>query len=104
MTFVVMGYDVIGSMYFTSCGDAKSSALISALRGIVLLLAFTLILPAVLGMTGVWLAAPCTEVLTAIVSTWLFKKQQNSMKRGMQDGAQGADQHYYTECGYQSGN
>ena len=104
VTFVVMGYDVIGSMYFTSCGDAKSSALISALRGIVLLLAFTLILPAVLGMTGVWLAAPCTEVLTAIVSTWLFKKQQNSMKRGMQDGAQGADQHYYTECGYQSGN
>lgn len=32
-TFLVMGYDVINSMYFTSCGDAKSSAMISALRG-----------------------------------------------------------------------
>lgn len=45
ITFLVMGYDVINSMYFTSCGDAKSSALISSLRGIVLILAFTLILP-----------------------------------------------------------
>ena len=75
-TFVIMGYDVINSMYFTSCGDAKSSALISALRGVVLLLAFTLILPAFLGMTGVWLAAPCTEALTAIVSLLLITKQK----------------------------
>ena len=65
VTFLVMGYDVINSMYFTSCGDAKSSALISGLRGIVLLLAFIFILPAILGMNGVWLAAPCTEGLTA---------------------------------------
>lgn len=56
VTFLVMGYDVINSMYFTSCGDAKSSALISALRGIVLLLGFTMILPAIFGMTGVWMA------------------------------------------------
>lgn len=78
-TFVIMGYDVINSMYFTSCGDAKSSALISALRGVVLLLAFTLILPAFLGMTGVWLAAPCTEALTAIVSLLLITKQKKNV-------------------------
>ena len=79
ITFVIMGYDVINSMYFTSCGDAKSSALISALRGVVLLLAFTLILPAFLGMTGVWLAAPCTEALTAIVSLLLITKQKKNV-------------------------
>ena len=82
VTFFVMGYDIINSMYFTSCGDAKSSALISALRGIVLLLAFTLILPAFLGMNGVWLAAPCTEVLTAIVSIMLIRKQKSIIKTG----------------------
>ena len=71
---IVMGYDVINSMYFTSCGDAKSSALISALRGIVLLLGFTLVLPAIFGMTGVWMAAPCTETLTAVVSVYLLRK------------------------------
>lgn len=80
VTFLVMGYDVINSMYFTSCGDAKSSALISALRGIVLLLGFTLVLPAIFGMTGVWMAAPCTETLTAVVSVYLLRKQKNRLQ------------------------
>ena len=80
VTFLVMGYDVINSMYFTSCGDAKSSALISALRGIVLLLGFTLLLPAIFGMTGVWMAAPCTETLTAVVSVYLLRKQKNRLQ------------------------
>ena len=80
VTFLVMGYDVINSMYFTSCGDAKSSALISALRGIVFLLGFTLVLPAIFGMTGVWMAAPCTETLTAVVSVYLLRKQKNRLQ------------------------
>ena len=84
ITFLVMGYDMINSMYFTSCGDARSSAIISALRGIVLLLGFTLVLPAVFGMTGVWMAAPCTEILTAIVSTGLVLSQSKSLKAAYQ--------------------
>ena len=82
VTFPVMGYDVVNSMYFTSCGDAKSSAIISALRGIVLLLGFTLILPAIIGMKGVWLSAPCSEILTAIVSLFLIKKQMSELRKG----------------------
>ena len=82
ITFLVMGYDVINSMYFTSCGDAKSSAILSSLRGIVLLIAFTLILPPIFGMTGVWLAAPCSEMLTAIVSVLLIKKQAKMLEKG----------------------
>ena len=102
VTFLVMGYDVINSMYFTSCGDAKSSALISGLRGIVLLLAFIFILPAILGMNGVWLAAPCTEGLTAIVSLCLIRAQQKTIKRGNENGKQGqyTDRHNNTACGY----
>ena len=37
VTFLAMGYNVVNSMYFTSCGDAGSSAIISTLRGIVFL-------------------------------------------------------------------
>ena len=82
VTFLFMGYDVINSMYFTSCGDARSSAIISSLRGIVLLLAFTFILPAIFGMNGVWMAAPCTETLTAVVSLCLIRSQKNRIERG----------------------
>lgn len=99
VTFLVMGYDVINSMYFTSCGDAKSSALISALRGIVLLLAFTFIFPAIFGMNGVWMATPCTEILTAIVSVFLLRNQKERLKRGKLDGRDG--KHDNSQCCYQ---
>ena len=82
VSFLIMGYDVTNSMYFTSCGDAFSSAVISSLRGIVLLLAFILIFPAIWGMTGVWMAAPVTEVITAIVSVFLIMKQKMIIERG----------------------
>lgn len=96
VTFLFMGYDVVNSMYFTSCGDAKSSAIISSLRGIVLLLGFTLILPAILGMNGVWLTAPCTEMLTAIVSVYLIKNQKKMMKRDEVNERTGGQ--YHKEC------
>ena len=80
ITFLAMGYDVTGSMYFTSCGDAKSSAIISSLRGIVLLLAFILIFPAIFGMNGVWMASPCAETLTAIVTFVLIRRQVRKNK------------------------
>ena len=79
-TFLVMGFDMINSMYFYSCGDALSSAIISSLRGVVLLLALTFIFPALWGMTGVWFVAPATEILTAVVSLFLINKQAYSMK------------------------
>lgn len=80
VTFLFMGYDVINSMYFTSCGDARSSALISSLRGIILLLGFTFLFAALWGMTGVWLAAPATEVLTTMVSAWLITKHKKMLE------------------------
>lgn len=75
VTFLIMGYDVTNSMYFTSYGDALNSAILSSLRGIVLLLAFIFLFPAIWGMTGVWMAAPATEALTAMVSVYLLRKQ-----------------------------
>ena len=80
ITFLAMGYDVTGSMYFTSCGDAKSSAIISSLRGIVLLLAFILIFPAIFGMNGVWMTSSCAETLTAIVTFVLIRRQVRKNK------------------------
>lgn len=80
VTFLIMGYNVINSMYFTGCGDAKCSAIISSLRGIVLLLIFTFIFPALWGMNGVWMVTPTTEVLTAIISFILIRKQDIAIR------------------------
>ena len=91
ITFVVMGFNVINSMYFTGIGDAKSSAIISSLRGIVLLLVFTLVLPVFFGMNGVWMSAPLTEVLTAFVAVILLNDKKH-LCNGELNGK-------YSECG-----
>ena len=80
LTFMIMGFNVIDSMYFTGCGDALSSAIISSLRGLVLLLVFTFIFPAMWGMMGVWLVTPVTETLTAIASIILIRKHHKLYK------------------------
>lgn len=73
VSFLFTGVNTITSFYFTSIGRAKESALISASRGLVVLLICIGVLPAVLGMTGVWLVAPITEGLTLILSIALIQ-------------------------------
>ena len=73
-SFLFSGINVINSFYFTSIGRAMESAVISSSRGLVLLLIFIFILPPFLGMTGVWLVAPLTEVLTLFLGLFFIRK------------------------------
>jgi len=75
-SFLFSGINTITSFYFTSIGRAKESALISSARGLVVLLACIFILPALFGMTGVWLVAPVTEGLTLVLSFLLIRKKE----------------------------
>lgn len=74
LSFLFSGINTICSMYFTSIGKAKESAVISAARGLVILLICIFTLPPLLGMTGVWLAAPMTELITVLISVYYLKK------------------------------
>lgn len=68
VSFLFSGINTISSFYFTSIGKALESAVISSARGFVFLLICIFTLPPLLGMTGVWLVAPITEILTIILS------------------------------------
>ncbi|MCB8818025.1 MATE family efflux transporter [Desulfosporosinus shakirovi] len=78
ISFLFSGVNVITSFYFTSIGKAKESALISSARGLVVLLICIFTLPSWLGMTGVWLVAPVTEVLTIVLSFMLICRHENA--------------------------
>ncbi len=80
IAFIILGINVIGSFYFTSIGKAKESALISALRGLVILLLAIIILPILWGMQGVWLVAPVTELLTLLVTIRLLMKDKYDLE------------------------
>ncbi len=80
VSFLFSGINSISSMYFTSIGKAKESAIISASRGLVILLICIFVLPVLFGMTGIWLVAPVTEVIT-ILLTIMFITTENRRTR-----------------------
>jgi putative MATE family efflux protein len=75
VSFLFSGVNTISSFYFTSIGKAKESAIISSARSLIILLIFIFTLPPLLGMTGVWLVAPITEVLTLLLSLYFIRRE-----------------------------
>ena len=68
LSFLLTGFNIFASAFFTALCDGKVSALISFLRTLLLQVIILVALPFALGIDGVWLAAPLTELLAAIVS------------------------------------
>lgn len=77
ISFLFSGINTITSFYFTSIGRAKESAIVSASRGLVVLLICIFTLPFLLGMTGVWLVSPITEVITLVISFNFIHKESS---------------------------
>jgi len=87
ISFLFSGINTITSFYFTSIGKAKESALISASRGLVVLLGCIIILPLIWGITGVWLVAPITEAITLILCLGLLAAEQKDSPGSLEKSA-----------------
>ena len=74
--FFFAGINGITSFYFTATGRALESAVISLSRGLVVLLICIVPLPALFGMTGVWMAAPVTEAVTLVITLVFLGKEK----------------------------
>ena len=79
VSFFFSGINSIASFYFTATGRAFESAVISFSRGLVILLICVFVLPALFGMTGVWLAAPVTEAVTLGITGFFLKREGNRL-------------------------
>lgn len=55
--FIIMGFSIFGSAFFTALGNGIISALISFLRTFIFQIAAVIILPMILDLTGIWLFA-----------------------------------------------
>ncbi|PAB56205.1 MATE family efflux transporter [Anaeromicrobium sediminis] len=80
-SFLLCGFNIINSGYFTAIGDAKASIIIAASRGIVFIILGINILPMTLGMSGVWLTVPFAECMTFIIGMYLIKQNNNLMDK-----------------------
>jgi len=69
-SFLFMGYAIFGSSFFTALNDGLVSALISFLRTMVFQVAAVLLLPAFLGIDGIWYSIIVAEFMAMALSAF----------------------------------
>ena len=79
IAFIVNGLNILSSAYFTAIEDAKTSAIISALRGAILIVIFIVLLPMIFGDVGIWLTVPFSEVFTVVVAFRYIRKSNRKL-------------------------
>ena len=77
-SFLLSGFSIFSSSFFTALGDGLTSALISFLRTLVFQSGAVILLPVVWGLKGIWLSVVAAEVLAAGV-TALFLEGKRKM-------------------------
>lgn len=75
--FLLMGFNMYGSSLFTALNDGVTSAIISFFRTFVFLMVPLLVLPPLLGVTGVWLTMPLAEVFSIVLVVYYFRKKKD---------------------------
>ncbi len=80
LSFLLMGVNIVMTSYVQSKEQARTSLIISLLRGLVLIIAVLMILPRFLGINGVWWTLPVTELLTFFISIVFFSKCTKAIK------------------------
>ncbi len=76
ISYLLCGFNIFGSSFFTALNDGLTSALISFLRTLIFQCASVLILPVFLKMDGVWLAISVAEIAALAVTVILLGKNR----------------------------
>ena len=81
--FVLNGFNILITGYFTSIGNARISAAISGLRGLILINLFVLVLPLFFGNAGIWISYPLAELVSLAFVVILFRKSWRDDLNGL---------------------
>lgn len=77
--FLLMGFNLFASGFFTALNNGKISATISLSRTLIFLIIPLLTLPTLLGVNGVWLSIPIVEILIILLSTFFLKNTNSNI-------------------------
>ncbi len=67
-----IGFNIFASGMFTALSNGIVSAILAFSRSFVFMLITMLILPAILGVNGIWLATPVAELMALALSAFMF--------------------------------
>ncbi len=74
VALVFIGFNIFTSGMFTALSNGVVSAVLAVSRSFVFMLAAMLVLPAILGVNGIWLATPAAELMAFALSLGMFLK------------------------------
>lgn len=73
--FPLIGAQVVFSTYFQATGKGMPSLLLSILREVILFIPFLIILSGLLGLSGVWISRPVSDLLAFLVTYILITRE-----------------------------
>ena len=76
LAYLINGFNIFGSSFFTALNNGVISAVISFLRTLVFQIIMILLLPTLLGINGIWSAVGIAELMTLCVTITFFIKQR----------------------------
>lgn len=74
-SFLLCGFNIFGSGFFTALSDGRTSAILSFARNLAGIVIFLLILPKLLAINGVWLAVPLADITALLLTSYCIKQQ-----------------------------
>ncbi len=76
LSFLLMGISIFASAMFTAFSDGVVSAVISFARTFVFLVGMLLLLPTLIGKSGIWLSVPVAEGFGIIIALWYLVRKR----------------------------
>lgn len=80
LAFLISGFNIYGSSFFTALGNGAVSASISFLRTLFFQIIAVVALPLIFGIDGIWLAIVAAEFMSLIVTIIFFITQRKKYK------------------------
>ena len=79
----VIAIQIVSSSVYQAIGKSKPALVLSLLRQVIILIPLLLILPNLfdLGLTGIWLAYPLSDIMSTIISTFMLRSEFKSMSQ-----------------------
>ena len=84
MALPIIGYQIVSSNYFQAIGKPRQSVILGLLRQVIILIPAIIILPTFLGLKGVWIASPVSDILSAILTSFFLVSNIKELNRGIE--------------------
>jgi len=80
LAFPIIGFPIMGGHLFQAIGKPVQAALLALSRQILLFVPFILLFPRFWGLSGIFAAAPASDLLTFLISLFLVARQLRALR------------------------